>query len=173
MSGSWIVLGEVLRPHGLEGLLRVRSYARSETSFVEAGTVRVRSASGKTSPHRVLSARPHKNIVLLKLEGVNSAETAEELRGTEVLVAAETILREEGEYLWQELIGLRVFLDSGEHIGDISRIMDAGGNEIYVVRDGEREIYLPATWEVVSEIDLEKGRMTVRAMEGLLDLNEV
>lgn len=173
LSGNWIVLGKVLRPHGLEGLVRVRSYAESEVSFEKAGVLFLSPVSGKTTPGRVLSARPHKNIVLMKLEGVDSAEAAEELRGAEVLVPAETISREEGEFLWQELIGLRVFLDSGEYIGDVSRIIDAGGNEIYVVGRDKKEIYVPATHEVVAEIDLDKRRMTISAMEGLLDLNEV
>ena len=57
--------------------------------------------------------------------------------------------------------------------GVISRIIPAGSNEIYVVGTGEKAIFLPATHEVVQEIDLEMGKMTVSAMEGLLNLNEV
>jgi 16S rRNA processing protein RimM len=151
----------------------VRSYAQSEAFFEEAGDVFLRCVSGKIHAYRVLSARPHKNIVLMKLEGVNSVEKAEVLRDAEVLIAAKAIPREEGEYLWHELIGLRVFLDTGEHIGDISRIISSGGNEIYVVGSGRGEILVPATYEVVKEIDLEKQRMTISAMEGLLDLNEI
>ncbi|MDQ1334272.1 MAG: rRNA processing protein RimM [Thermodesulfobacteriota bacterium] len=173
VSGNWILLGKVLRPHGLEGLLRVRSYAQSEALFEGAGKVLLRSISGSIHAYRVLSARRHKNIVLMELGGVNSLEEAEELRDAEVLVMTEAIPREEGEYLWHELIGLRVFLDTGEHIGDISRIIDAGGNDIYVVGRGGKEIFVPATYEVVKDIDLEKGRMTISAMEGLLDLNEI
>jgi 16S rRNA processing protein RimM len=173
LSGNWVVLGKVLRPHGLEGLVRVRSYARSEASCEEADAVLVRRVSGKTGSYRVASARPHKNIVLIKLDGVDSAEAADELRDAEILVTADAIPRDDGEYLWQELIGLRVFLDSGECIGDISRIIDTGGYEIYVVGRGKQEIYVPATTEVVTAIDLQKRRMTISAMEGLLDLNEV
>jgi 16S rRNA processing protein RimM len=173
LSGNLLLLGKVVRPHGLEGLLRVRSYAQSEASFLEAGEVLLRPVSGRTHAYRVLSARPHKNILLMKLEGVNSLEQAEEFREAEVLVRAEAIPRKEGDYFWYELIGLRVFLDTGEYVGAISRIIPAGGNEIYVVGSGNKEIFVPATYEVVKEIDLGKGRMTISAMEGLLDLNEV
>jgi len=109
----------------------------------------------------------------MKLEGVNSVGEAERLREAEILVKSDLIHRKEGEYFWHELIGLRVFLDTGEHIGNITRIMPAGGNEIYVVGHGKKEIFIPAADEVVKEIDLEKGMMTISAMEGLLDLNEV
>jgi 16S rRNA processing protein RimM len=52
-------------------------------------------------------------------------------------------------------------------------MISAGSNEIYVVKNGRREIFLPATHEVVHHIDLENGKMIVSALEGLLDLNEV
>ena len=173
LSGNLLLVGKVLRPHGLEGLLRVRSYGRSETSFSEDLKVLLRPVSGGIHAYKVLSANPHKNIVLMKLQGVNSLEEAEELREAEVLVAAEAVPREEGEYFWHELIGLKVFQNTGEYIGDISRIIPAGNNEIYVVGRGKKEIFVPATYEVVKEINLEKGTMTISPMEGLLDLNEV
>ena len=119
------------------------------------------------------SVRPHKNILLINLEGLDSIDQAEEFRGAEVLAEYEAIIREEGEYFWDELIGLKVFSDTGDYLGAISRIIPAGSNEIYVVGSGEKEIFVPATYEVVQEIDLEKGKMTISAMEGLLDLNEV
>ena len=168
-----LVLGKVIRPHGLEGLLRVWSYARSEASFIDAEEIYLRPDSGKLHGYRVISVRSHKNILLINLEGLDSIDQAEEFRGAEVLAEYDAITREEGEYFWDELIGLRVFSDTGDYLGAISRIIPAGSNEIYVVGSGEKEIFVPATYEVVQEIDLEKGKMTISAMEGLLDLNEV
>ncbi|MCJ7685053.1 MAG: ribosome maturation factor RimM [Desulfobacteraceae bacterium] len=172
-SDKLLFLGKVIRPHGLEGLLRVWSYAPSEASLIDAEEIYLRPVSGKLHGYRLLSVRPHKNILLMNLEGVNSIDQAGEFRGAEVLAKYEAITREEGEYFWHELIGLKVFLDTGDYLGAISRIIPAGSNEIYVVGTGEKAIFLPATYEVVKEIDLEKGKMTISAMEGLLDLNEV
>jgi len=166
-------LGKVIRPHGLEGLLRVWSYARSEASFIDAEEIFLRPVSGEVHGYRVLSVRPHKNILLMKLEGLNSIDQAENFRGAEVLAKHGAISREEGEFFWHELIGLKVFSDGGDYLGVISRIIPAGSNEIYVVGTGEKEIFIPATYEVVKKIDLEKGKMTISPMEGLLDLNEV
>jgi len=172
VAGNLLLIGKVLRPHGLEGLLRVRSFARSEASFRQTSEVLVRPAGGEIHACKVVSANPHKNIILMKLEGVNSLEEAEKLREAEVLIPTEAIPREEGEYFWHELIGLKVFQNTGEYIGDISRIIPAGGGEIYVVGRGKKEILVPATYEVVKEIDLEKGTMTISPMEGLLNLND-
>jgi 16S rRNA processing protein RimM len=173
LSGNLLLVGKVLRPHGLEGLLRVRSYASSEESFVEASKVFLKPVLGEIHAYRVLSATPHKNIVLMKLQGVNSLEEADKLREAEVWVAAEAIPRERGEYFWHELIGLTVLQETGEYIGDLAHIIPAGGSEIYVVTCGKKEIFIPATYDVVKEIDLEKGTMTISPMEGLLDLNEI
>ena len=173
LSGKLLLLGKVVKPHGLEGLLRVWSYARSEASFLDAGEIILRSVSGNIHECRVLSVRPHKNVLLMRLEGINSLEQAEGFRGAEIFVNSEAITREEGEYFWHELLGLKVLLDTGEYLGDISRIIPAGSNEIYVVGNGEKEVFVPATYEVVREIDLEQGTMTISAMEGLLNLNEI
>jgi len=173
LSGNLLLVGKVLRPHGLGGLLRMRSYARSEASFIEASEVFLRPVSGEIHSYRVLSATPHKDIVLVKLEGVNSLEEADKLREAEVWVAAEAIPREEGEYFWHELIGLAVLEEAGEYIGELAHIIPVGGSEIYVVTCGKKEIFIPATYDVVKEVDLEKGTMTISPMEGLLDLNEI
>ncbi|MBL6967607.1 MAG: 16S rRNA processing protein RimM, partial [Desulfobacteraceae bacterium] len=114
-----------------------------------------------------------KNILLMKLEGVNSLDQAEDLRGAEVLINREAFSRDDGEYFWYELVGLKVFLDTGEYLGTVSRIIPAGSNDIYVVGNGEREVFIPAIYEVVKEIDLDTEKMTISPVEGLLDLNEV
>lgn len=168
-----LLVGKVIRPHGLEGLLRIRSYARSENSFMDAGTLYLRSVSGEIHTHVVSSVRPHKNIFLMKLEGLESIHDAEKFRDADIFISKETLTREEGEFFWFELLGLEVYLDTGEHLGSISQIISAGCNDVYVVKKETNETLIPATYEVVKDIDLENGKMIISAIEGLLDLNEV
>ena len=165
-------MGQVIRPHGKGGLLRIRSYARSEASFLNAGAVFLRSVSGEIHEFRATSVKAHKNIFLMRLEDLDSKE-AEEYKGAEILISKETLAREEDECFWYELLGLKVYLDTGEYLGSVSHIISAGSNDVYVVREGDKEIFIPATHEVVKEIDLENEKMIISAMEGLLDLNEV
>jgi 16S rRNA processing protein RimM len=122
----------------------------------------------------VASVTPHKTVFLLKLEGLDSLDLAEKYRGADVLIRKETLARKDDEeYFWHELLGLEVRLDSGEYLGTLSRIIPTGSNDIYVVKDGKRESLIPATYEVVKEIDLDAGKMTVSPLEGLLELDEV
>jgi 16S rRNA processing protein RimM len=166
-------MGKVVGAHGLEGLIRVFSYAESDASFQDVDTVFLRSISGEFCEFTVARVRAHKHVVLMKLEGVSNRREAEEHRGKEVFVRKEAISREDDEYFWHELLGIGVYLDTGEYLGEISQIIPTGANDVYVVKKGNREVLLPATHEVVKEISIENEKMIVSATEGLLDLDEI
>jgi len=171
--GKLLLVGKVMRPHGLDGVLRISSYADSERSFLDSGSVFLRSVSGEIHEYPVKSVKPHKKFFLMELEGLTSIDRAEAHRGAEILIRRDNLVCEEGEYFWFELLGLQVYLVTGEHLGVISQIIPTGGNDIYVVREGTREILVPATYEIVHEVDRENGKMIISKMEGLFDLNEV
>jgi 16S rRNA processing protein RimM len=169
-----LLAGEVVRPHGLDGRLKIRSYAQSEKSFLQSGVIFLKPRSGGTRAFTVSSVKPHKNNVLLTLKGLDSLEEAEEYRGAAVFIRRDSLVQEEtDEYFWFDLIGLEVYLDTGKYIGTIHHILPTGSNDVYVVREGETEVLVPAIHEVVKEIDLDARKMMITEMEGLLDLNEV
>ncbi len=165
--------GKVLRPHGLEGLLRIQSFSQSAASLLKAEKVFFKLASGENHHLSVISARPHKNVFLVKLEGITHLNQAEPFRGAEIYISREDVVREEGEYFWFELLGLDVFSNDGAYLGVVSQIIPAGNSEIYVVKKEDREVFLPAVRQFINRIDLENGKMIVSALEGLLDLNEI
>jgi 16S rRNA processing protein RimM len=121
----------------------------------------------------VHSVHPHKGAFLMKLSGIDTVEGAEAYRGASVLVRKDAFVHErEDEYFWHEIIGLRVYLDTGEYVGEVSHILPTGGSDLYVVRRGPSEVLIPAVHEVVLEIDLRNRRMTISDTRGLLELNE-
>jgi 16S rRNA processing protein RimM len=169
-----LLLGRVVKPHGLRGTLSIRSYADSERSFLRAGRVVVETGGKVPREYAVTSARPHRKGVLLDLDGLESIDEAEGLRGAGVYIRRDALEHDRGdEYFWVDLIGLEVHLTDGTHVGTLTRILPTGGSDVYVVESGGRETLIPATREVVEEVDLEGNRMTIAHMEGLLDLNEV
>ena len=109
----------------------------------------------------------------MQVEGLNSVDEAQEYRGAGIFVKKEDLIREDDAYFWYELLGLKVYLDTGECLGAISQILSTRGNDIYVVKKGEKEVYIPAVYDVIREINLENGKMTISPLEGMLDLNEV
>ena len=173
-SDNFLVIGKVIKAHGLKGLLKVHSYAQSEETFQDSPTVFLSKADWENAREfTVISVAAYKNGVLMALEGVNSIEIAESLKGAEICIEKGSMVRADDEYFWHELIGLKVFLDTGDYLGDVSGIISEKGNDIYVVKNGDREWPIPATHEVVRDISLESGTMTICPLEGMLDLNEV
>ena len=74
---------------------------------------------------------------------------------------------EEGEYFHYQLIGMRVRTVEGEELGEIQEILETGSNDVYIIRDASRELLIPATAQVVLEVDVAGKAMTVRLPDGL------
>jgi 16S rRNA processing protein RimM len=75
----------------------------------------------------------------------------------------------EGEFYHHQIIGLTVITSEGDVIGKIEEVLETGSNDVYVVRKDNNEYLIPAIKEVVTHIDLEKGQVTIKVMNGLLD----
>ena len=165
-----IIIGKIIKPHGWRGLLRVNSYAESPDSFLEPGIVFIKSISGDLRPHRVLSLKPHKNAFLLKLQDIDSLEEAGEHTGEPIYKRKNDLKRNRDgdEFFWYELIGLNVYSTEHQYIGRLVHIFSTGSNDVYVVRDGEKEVLIPAIHDVIEAIDLEDNRMTIHEVEGLM-----
>ena len=172
-SEKLLPVGKVLKPHGIKGLIRAWSYARTMQSFQHSGSIFFRQDNQEPAEYRVLDIKPHKNFFILRIEGLHNFEDADRLRGADILVDKEKLTRNKGEYFWFELINLEVFLDTGKYLGIIKEIIPTGSNDVYVVKLNDSEFLIPAIYDVVKKIDLDKGEMIISAMDGLLDLNEV
>ncbi len=168
-----LLIGRVIGPHGLRGLLKIESYAQSEDTLLTAGEVFLRQSRGEISEYGILSAVPHKGGALIRLEGLDSRDQGEPYRGAEILIPKAAVSRDKDEYFWNELIGLRVYVETGRYLGTVQDILPTAANDIYVVRQGREEFLIPAIYDVVKTIDLENGKMIISEVEGLLDLNEV
>jgi 16S rRNA processing protein RimM len=117
----------------------------------------------------VTASRRHKDRVLLTLRGCADRTSAEELRGLLVQIPIEEAMPlPEDEYYPHEIVGLDVMTTDGEDLGRVSEIIFTNANEVYVIIGPRGQILLPAIAEVIDNIDLDAGQMTVRLMEGLV-----
>ena len=123
----------------------------------------------KGHPVIVEESRPQGKLVVLKFEGVDTVEDAQALRGEFLSIPAEDLAPlPEGEYYHYQIIGLEVWTTGGQFLGHIVEVMETGSNDVYVVRSDDGEALIPATEDVVQSIDLERGRMEIEAIPGLL-----
>ena len=125
----------------------------------------IQGDKGSPQPYRPIAVRPHKKFILALLEGVQSRAEAEQLRGKVVLVdAAELPPLDADEYYWQDILGMRVVTEDGGNVGTITEIFPTGSNDVYVVREGEREVLIPAIKDVVVSIDTKARTMVIRPL---------
>lgn len=164
----FLVIGRVERPHGVRGEMRVTPYTDQPERFTWLETVYV--GENEYRPVAVEAARFHQGIVLLKLAGYDDRNAAESLRQEWLHVPEEEgIPLEEGEYYLYQLIGLQVYSDEEEHLGELTEVLETKANLVYVIHGLRGEILLPETEEVIQEIDIEAGRITVHLLPGLID----
>jgi 16S rRNA processing protein RimM len=158
-----VAVGRVLRPWGIAGYLKVLPLTDFPDRFTPGNRVWLRGRQ-----HTIQRARWQKGHVYLRLDGIDDAAEAEQLRGA-LLEVPEEELRPlpPGEYYHFQIVGLAVYSTEGECLGEVKEILTTGGNDVYVVRDDGREILVPAIDDVVKDIDLDAGRMTVELMEGM------
>jgi 16S rRNA processing protein RimM len=108
-----------------------------------------------------------------KFKGIDSISEAERYIGSEVKIAADELPEPEpGSFYTFQLKGCRVYAVDGEYPGDVTDVLDAGGNEILKVDRGEEETLIPFAQEYLLSIDLDQQRIEVKLPEGLRDLNK-
>jgi 16S rRNA processing protein RimM len=169
-EGAYITVGKIVGTHGIRGLLKVLSYAESLDVFAPGKTLALSRKGKPVGRFSVASSRRHKGVVLVAIEGISSIETAMAWIGCQVDVDKATLPPvEEGAYYWHQIIGMKVVTSDNRTIGRVKAIFPTGSNDVYVVRDGKKEILIPAIDSVVVHIDLDEKTMTVDLPEGLED----
>ena len=171
-SPPFLVLGKILRPHGIRGELRVQVMtAYPERILKGAGVFVGRDPEKARSAKRyvVADVRKHQQYLILQFEGVSDRNTAEMFRDLLVLVRMEdAVPLEEGEFYLFQVIGLEVRTTDGEWLGTVKDVIQTGANDVYVVQGPLGEVLLPAIDECVHEVDIAGCTMTVTLLDGLL-----
>lgn len=163
---SFLVIGQVGKPHGVRGEVRVKPYTEQPERFTWLEFVYV----GEEEPRPVVveGARVHKGVVLLKLQGYDDRDAAEALRGEWLQVPeAEGIPLEEGEYYLYQIDGLAVVTEEGEALGELVEVIETGANNVFVIEGERGQLLLPDIDEVILNIDFENELITVRLLPGL------
>jgi 16S rRNA processing protein RimM len=154
----------VLRAWGIRGDVKIAPFTDRPEDFTQYRSVLV---GPQRKPYAVKSFRPYQGNWLLHLAGIESRHEAEALHGQEILIEAAQRPRQEGEFFAREVIGLKVRTIAGEDLGEVVEILVTGANDVYVVKGQRGEILLPARVEVIKEIDVAAGVMTVELLPGL------
>lgn len=155
-----VTLGRISGLHGVQGWLKIFSDTRPRENILNYSPWYLQRGQvwEKWSPEK---GRRQGKLVVAKLQGCNDRESARELMDSAIAVHRSQLPTSKDEYYWADLEGLQVVTVKGIELGRVSHLFETGANDVLVVR-GERERLLPWIWEqVIQDVDLEQGRITV------------
>ena len=163
-------IGKIVNTHGLRGEVKVVPWTDSPDDFYDVSFVYIKNKN-EYKKLTIDGVKFQKNNVIVKFKEYNDINEILPFKNA-VLYADRNDLGElpEGVYYIVDLIGLKVYTEDDEYIGEITDVFNAGASDIYdVKRDGKKNLLLPVIDEVVKSVDIENGRVTVNVMEGLDD----
>ena len=164
-----VPIGRVTKPHGVRGSVKIFPYGDT-LGEIEPGEKLFLVDSEGNAERQLTPAdiRPQKKGWIGKFDEVDNMDDAATLAGREIFVPRDRLpLLPEGEYYHFELIGLSVETKEGELLGTLRGIFATGGNDVYVVDCGGKELLVPAIEDVICDIDLLNRRIIVDLPEGL------
>ena len=164
----FLEIGKIVAVQGIRGEVRCQYYCDAPEVLCDFDTLYL--DKGKTSL-TVTRAYPHKNIVVMKFEGIDTIEKAQPYIGKILYLDRNDAELEEGLYFIQDIIGLEVIdADTGRVYGKITDVYQNGASDVYSMRqpDGS-ELMFPCIDEVVLETDIEGGKMLIRPLKGLFE----
>jgi 16S rRNA processing protein RimM len=169
---QYLLVGEILRPHGVRGELRMRILTDYPERIGELETVYLgrSETDAHPKPYPVEQMRMNPPYGLLKLKGIGDRDQADKLRELFVMVSmADAVPLEEGEFYLYQLIGVSVETVEGEILGTITDVLETGANDVYIVNSPRYgEVLIPVTDETIIKTDIDASQIIVKLPDGLL-----
>ncbi len=157
---SLVLLATIGAPHGVKGEVRVKTFTADPEGLADYGALR----SGDGRRFKIKRMRPDKTVMVVKFEGLNCREEAEEVRGVELFVERHRLppVEEDDEFYVTDLIGLVCVDEGGAVLGTVGAVEDFGaGDVLEIERHGDRPLLVAFTRANVPHIDLVAGTVTV------------
>jgi len=118
----------------------------------------------------ISTAKPHGNVVLAAIKGIDTIEDAESLRNKVVYINRNDVKLEEERYFIEDIIGSTVFdADTNKILGEICDVSATGANDVWHIKSGEKEYLIPCIDEVVISVDIDLGQVVIRPLKGIFD----
>lgn len=169
MLKKYLEIGKIVGTHGIHGDVKVDSWCDSPDVICKLKKV-YKDGNGQANI-KVITAKPHKNQAILKLEDINTVELANTLRGTVLYADREDIKIDKDSYFIQDIIGLKVYdVDTNTYYGTVSDVFFTGANDVYEITDDNNKKYLiPVIPSVVIDINIEENEIKLRPIKGIFD----
>lgn len=164
--GELVLIGRIIKPQGRKGEVVVAPVSDQPGRFPALRHVYVPDSTGGARTIAIQSCWPHKGRFVLKIEGVDSIDQAEDYRGVELRIAEEDLSPlDAGSYYHHQLRGLSVDDSRGQSVGIVREILETGSAPVLVIDGAKGEVLVPLADAFVREINLPSGKMVINRPE--------
>lgn len=165
-----VVIGRCVKPHGLDGEVRVLPETDFPDRFFDTEEVFAHHRKDPVRPLKIESVRAHRSGFLVRFAGLDTSSKAEGLRGALLAVWDDELVElEEDEYWHWQLEGLTAYTPDGAVVGVVTEVVASLAHDLYAIQNrttGQTHL-VPAVRQYVPEIDVKNGRLTVLLPEWL------
>lgn len=169
MNEQLMEIGQIVNTYGIKGFLKVVPYTDDIKRFEKLNSIYIQT---KKSLETVIieEVKYAKNLVLLKIKGIDNINDAEIYKNCYIKIdRSDAVELPEDSYFIVDLIGIKVYTDEGEALGDIIDVFPTGANDVYVVKNElGKQVLLPAIGDVIKNVDIKNKKMIVHLIEGLV-----
>lgn len=166
---EYLEIGQIVNTNGLKGFLKVKPFTDDITRFEDLETVYIQKGK-ELIEFNIQEVKYAKNMVLLKLEGIDDIDEAQKYRNFYIKINRnDAVELEDNSYFIVDIIGSEVFTDEDVLLGKVVDVFPTGSNDVYTVKaeDG-KEILLPAIEDVIKNVDTKNKKIIVHLLEGLI-----
>lgn len=169
--GDLFRVGVISSTHGLKGEVKVFPTTDDVKRFNSLKKCKLETGKDFLDLE-IQNVKFFKQFAILKFKGIDHINDIEKYRGKNLWITRDNAVPlDEDEYFIADLIGLKVYTDKDEFFGELKDVIKTGANDVYVVTATVgKEVLLPATKECILDIDLNKKRIIVHILKGLLDI---
>lgn len=169
MKQEVLKIGQIVNTFGIQGMIKVVPYTDDIKRFDDLKTIYVEDKKSNKVEYEIEKVKYHKNMVLLKLKGIDKVEDAEKLKENFIKIdRKDAIDLDKDSYFIVDLIGIDVYTDNNKYLGKVENIYNTGSNDIYIVKNEQgKEILLPGIEEVIKQIDTDNEKIIVHLIKGL------
>ena len=166
---EYFEIGQIVNTSGLKGILKIKPFTDDIKKFSNLKTIYIKTKNDLTE-FKIEQVRYVKNMVMLKLAGIDTVEEAEKYRNLYIKILRDQEEElEEGSYYVVDILGCKVNTDINQELGTVVDIFQTGSNDVYVVKDEQgKQILLPAIKDVIKNVDVKNKIIIVHLLEGLV-----
>ena len=167
MKNQYLEAGKIVGTHGIKGELKVDPWMDSPEALKKFKKLYFENGSKNAG---LISSRVHKNQLLVTLEGVNTVDEGEALKGKTLYFDRGDANLPKNRFFISDLIGLEVYdAENNQYYGTIEEVFMTGANNVYRIANGSREYLFPAVDSMIKSTDIEAGRIEVLPIQGIFD----